>query len=85
MLCHRGANHYNQTDILFVLPKFITKQEKFRSTLDPVIAHGVNLEICHAFLKRNLLLGKLLVSVVEVSKLHERNLVLERIIIVGIG
>ena len=61
LLC-RGANHFNQTDVLFVLPKFIVRNEKFRSVIDPEVAHAVNLEICHAFLKRYLLLGELLLK-----------------------
>ena len=55
---HRGANHFNQTDALFVLPKFIARRGGVRSVIDPEIVHGVNLEICRAFLKRYLLLGK---------------------------
>ena len=61
-LLHRDANHYNQTDILFVLPGFIVRRDRVRSVIDPEIAHGVNLEICHAFLKRYLLLGRLLLK-----------------------
>ena len=53
----RGTNHYNQIDILFVLPRFIVNSDKFRSPLDPAVAHTLNMEMVHAFLKRHLLLG----------------------------
>ena len=54
----RGTNHYNQTDIPFVLPRFVMRSDKYRSPLDPVVAHTLNMELVHGFLKRHLLLGK---------------------------
>ncbi|KAL5474021.1 hypothetical protein EMCRGX_G028593 [Ephydatia muelleri] len=52
----RGTNHYNQTDILFVMPRFVVSSEKFRSPLDPAVAHSLNMELIHTFLRRHLLL-----------------------------
>ena len=50
----RDTNHYNQSDTLFVLPI----RGKLMSRLPPYQAHQINQELCHAFLKRNLLKGK---------------------------
>ena len=61
MICSvfsRGTNHYNQVDILFVMPRFVVSSEKFRSPLDPAVAHSLNMELIHAFLRRHLLLGE---------------------------
>eukprot|EP00731_Ephydatia_muelleri_P028418 Em0020g62a len=52
----RGTNHYNQVDILFVMPRFVVSSEKFRSPLDPAVAHSLNMELIHTFLRRHLLL-----------------------------
>ena len=53
ILC-RGTNHFSQTDVFFIQPRLLSV---LPSALDPAAAHHVNLDLCHAFLKRFLLLG----------------------------
>ena len=55
---YRDTDHYNQTDLKFALPAFVLKQlRKSDTIIDPVIAHRINQQICHAFLKRHLITG----------------------------
>ena len=51
----RDTNHFNQTDVSFVAPSFTVCWAQSR--LDTTTAHSINLQICHAFLKRHLLKG----------------------------
>ena len=58
LLYNRDTDHYNQTDVKFTMPAFAQKQfQKALATIDPVIAHQINQQICHAFLKRHQLKG----------------------------
>ena len=53
---YRGTSHSSQTDIPFALtPELPTRF--IESSLDKYVAHKVNMDICHAFLKRFLLQG----------------------------
>ena len=53
---YRETSHASQTDIPFALtPKLPMKF--IDSSLDKYVAHKVNMDICHAFLKRFLLQG----------------------------
>ena len=57
---YRDTDHFNQTDVRFVLPEFAVRQlPKAGAVIPPVTAHQVNLELCHAFLRRHLLKGLL--------------------------
>ena len=51
----RDTNHFNQSDVSFVAPSFTLRWAQSR--LDATTAHSINLQICHAFLKRHLLKG----------------------------
>ena len=51
----RDTNHFNQSDIIFTFPSFTARWAQ--SQLDPTVAHAINQEICHAFLRRHLLKG----------------------------
>ena len=53
----RDSNHLNQSDVEFVMPTFFCRLTKMLSRIDPVAAHQVNQEMCHAFLKRHQLQG----------------------------
>ena len=53
----RESNHYNQCDAIFAAPYIIGYVVNLLSRINPVVAHQVNLEICHAFLKRHQLQG----------------------------
>ena len=55
----RGTNHFNQCDLPFVAPKTLMRFGLKESDLDSARAHQINMEICHAFLKRYLLKGTL--------------------------
>jgi platelet-activating factor acetylhydrolase len=50
ILTLKGTSHATQTDALFVLPKFALRWGA--SSLDPTLAHRLNMDICHAFFKR---------------------------------
>jgi platelet-activating factor acetylhydrolase len=49
----KGTNHYNQSDGPFIMPASFNKNIT-QTELDPFIAHTVNMELVHAFLRRNL-------------------------------
>ena len=59
----RGSDHLNQTDVKFVLPSFAHRNLPAHTIhfgpggIDSGVAHQVNLDICHSFLKRHLLKG----------------------------
>ena len=58
VLPNRDSDHYNQTDLKFVMPAFALKElRKAVATIDPVTAHQINQQLCHAFLKRYLIKG----------------------------
>jgi hypothetical protein len=56
----RGTHHLNQCDAPFAnnptLASLVISQQQ--SELPNEVAHQVNMDICHAFLKRHLLKGK---------------------------
>ena len=58
----RGTHHQNQSDLPFTLPDFMLERVKsneaqFPSQLDRNTAYALNMELCHAFLRRHLLKG----------------------------
>ena len=58
----RGTHHMNQSDIPFVAPTFVmnrvgSSSDRPAKMLTSNTAHHLNMEICHAFLKRYLLKG----------------------------
>jgi platelet-activating factor acetylhydrolase len=55
ILTLQGTSHTNQSDMPFVIPKLARRFTNMESALDPVLAHGLNMDICHAFFKRYLL------------------------------
>ena len=52
----------HQSDVLFLAPRSLQRLGIAQSGLDPVVAHQVNMDICHAFFKRHLLQGKILLN-----------------------
>jgi platelet-activating factor acetylhydrolase len=54
ILTLKGTGHTNQTDMPFVLPKLVRHWSREESTVDPCVAHKLNMDICHSFFKRYL-------------------------------
>ena len=54
----RNSGHFSQCDGNFVMPEFFVKFVD-KDLIDPTLALAVNLELCHSFLRRFLLQGKL--------------------------
>lgn len=53
----RGTVHTSQSDGPFIMPKLTQRWGRQASRLDPVLAHKLNMDICHSFLKRYQLRG----------------------------
>ena len=53
-----GTHHLNQCDVPFVAQNSLPRVGLKDSCLDSKTAHYVNMDMCHAFLRRHLLKGE---------------------------
>ena len=57
-ITYRDSHHFNQTDMPFTISQCFDRQPNMvESRIDPYLAHKVNMELCHAYLRRHLVKG----------------------------